>query len=105
MNLHAKKTSGRIIPDAYAKQGSKLAEKIDELKARKNEILEMKFTNEQMKIRLDDITKILDGYKPNKEFDSYLFKKLIEEIIINDRNRLTFKFKIGLVRTIIVSIK
>lgn len=37
-NIHAKKTSGRIIPDAYAKQGSKLAEKIDTLKTIKNEI-------------------------------------------------------------------
>lgn len=31
MELHAKKTSGRIIQDAYAKQGSKLAEMIDAL--------------------------------------------------------------------------
>lgn len=32
MELNAKKTSGRIVPDAYAKQGSKLSEKIDALK-------------------------------------------------------------------------
>lgn len=47
---------------------------------------------------------VLDEHKPNKEFDSYLFKKLVYEITINDRNKLTFKFKLGLVRTIIVSI-
>ena len=105
MELHAKKTSGRIVPDAYAKQGSKLAEKIDALKTRKNEILETQYTNEQIKQRLNDINNVLDEHKPNKEFDPYLFKKLVDEITINDRNKLTFKFKIGLVRTIIVPIK
>ena len=105
MELHAKKTSGRIIPDAYAKQGSKLAEKIDALKTRKNEILEAQYSNEQIKQRLNDINYVLDEKKPNKEFDPYLFKKLVDEITINDRSKLTFKFKIGLIRTIIVPIK
>lgn len=44
---------------------------------------------------LNDINNVLGDYNPNKEFDSYLFKKLVDEITINDRNRLTFKFKIG----------
>lgn len=57
----------------------------------------MQLTNEQMKSKLDNITNALNEYKPNKEFDTYLFKKLIDEITINDRNRLTFKFKIGLI--------
>lgn len=35
----------------------------------------------------------------------YLFKKLVDEVTINDRNKLTFKFKTGLVRTIIVPVK
>lgn len=65
MNLHTKKTSGRIILDAYAKQGSKLAEKIDALKTRKNEILEAQYANEQIKQRLNDINKVLDEHKPN----------------------------------------
>lgn len=105
MELHAKKTTGRIVLDAYAKQGSKLAEKIVALKTRKNEILETQYTNEQIKQRLNDINDVLDDNKPNKEFDQYLFKKLIDEITINDRNKLTFKLKIGIVRTIIVPIK
>lgn len=68
-------------------------------------LLETQYTNEQIKQRLNDINKAIDEHKPNKEFDSYLFKKLVDEITINDRNKLTFKFKIGLVRTIIVPIK
>ena len=105
MELYTKKTSGKIILDAYAKQGSKLAENINALKARKNKILEVQYTNEQIKQRLNDINDVLDENKPNKEFDPYLFKKLVDEITINDRNKLTFKFKIGIVRTIIVPIK
>lgn len=93
MELHVKKTSGRIILDDYAKLGSKLAEKIDALKTRKNEILETQYTNKQIKQRLNDINKVLDEHKPNKKFDSYLFKKLIDEITINDRNKLTFNLE------------
>ena len=52
--------SWRFIPDAYAKQGSKLAEKIDSLKTRKNEILEAQYINEQNKQRLNDINDVLD---------------------------------------------
>lgn len=95
----------RIIPDAYVKQGSKLAEKINALKTRKNDILESQYSNEQINQRLNNINNALDDYNPNKEFDPHLFKKLVDEITINDRNKLTFKFKIRIVGTIIVSIK
>ena len=84
MELHNKKISGRIIPFSYAKQGSKLVEKIDALKTRKNEFLEAQCTNEQIKQRLNDINDVLDKNKPNKEFNPNLFKKLVDEIIIND---------------------
>ena len=78
---------------------------IDALEARKNKILEAQYKNKQIKQRLNDINDVLDENKPNKEFNPCLFKKLVNEITINDRNKLTFKFKIGFVRTIIVPIK
>ena len=34
-----------------------------------------------------------------------VFKKLIDEVTINDRNKLTFKFKVGITKTIVIDIK
>ncbi len=102
MELHAKRTSGQIIPDAYAKLGSKLADKIDALKKRKEELEKSIFHNEEIKERMDAINEVLTNYKPTEIFGPNLFRSLVDEITINDRNRITFKFKIGLSRTIII---
>lgn len=105
MELHAKRTSGRIIPDAYAKQGSKLADKIDALKIKRDELIKNKNDSEQLQVRLNEITKAIDSVNTDQEFDGMLFKKLIDEVTINDRNKLTFKFKVGITKTIVIDIK
>lgn len=105
MDLHTKKTLGKIIPDAYAKQGSKLADKIDALKKRKEDILFKDATNRETRRRVNEIREVIKSFNPTNEFDPNLFKKLIDEITVNDRNKLTFKFKIGISKTIIVPIK
>ena len=105
VNLHAKKTSGRIIPDAYAKQGNKIASMIDDLNRRKEEILFKKSKKDEIKKRIDETIKALSCYKITDEFDSQLFKALIVDITIKNRNELTFNFKVGYSKTIIVAIK
>lgn len=105
MELHAKRTSGRIIPDAYAKQGSKLADKIDALKIKIDELIKNKNDSEQLQVRLNEITKAIDSVNTDQEFDGMVFKKLIDEVTINDRNKLTFKFKVGITKTIVIDIK
>ena len=105
MELHAKRTSGRIIPDAYAKQGSKLADKIDALKIKRDELIKNKNDSEQLQVRLNEITKAIDSVNTDQEFDGMVFKKLIDEVTINDRNKLTFKFKVGITKTIVIDIK
>lgn len=65
MEIHAQNASRRIIPDAYTKK-NKLAEKIDTLKIRKNEILEIQYINEQIKQRLNEINRVIYERKSNK---------------------------------------
>lgn len=45
MNLHAKKICGRTILEVYAKQEGKLANKIDDLKSKREELLSTKNNN------------------------------------------------------------
>lgn len=105
VDLHAKKTSGRIIPDAYAKQGSKISSMIDNLNMRKEELLFNKSKKEEIKKRIDETIKALNSYETMDEFDPQLFKALIEDITIKNRNELTFNFKVGYSKTIVVPIK
>lgn len=105
VDLHAKKTSGRIIPDAYAKRGSKLASMIDDLNRRKEELFFNESKNKETKRRIDEALKALNSLENTDEFDPQLFKTLIEDITIKNRNELTFNFKIGYSKTITVPIK
>ena len=105
LDLHTKKTSGRIIPDAYAKQGSKISSMIDNLNKRKEELLFNKSKKEEIKKRIDETIKALNSYETTDEFDPQLFKALIEDITIKNRNELTFNFKVGYSKTIVVPIK
>lgn len=103
INFHAKKTSGRIIPDSYAKQGSKLAVKIDALKSKGDELLSAKNNNDEIRKIVNKISVVMNNLKVEDEFNPLLFKKLIDEITINDRNKLTFKFRVGVTKNISVN--
>jgi len=105
VELHAKKTNGSLLPDAYAKQGIKLAEQIDSLKSKRDEIIEKQDAKFETQKRLDDMLSVVESIKPNSEFDPFIFKRLVDEITINDRNKLTFKFKVGITKIIVVDIK
>lgn len=105
MELHSKKLSGRIIPGAYAKQGSKLADKIESLKKRKDELIGLKTKGETTLKRLDELNTIMKEFDSRNTFDPLIFKAFIDEVTINDRNKITFKFKAGFSKTIIVDIK
>ena len=105
VDLHAKKTSGRIIPEAYAKQGSKLASMIDELNRRKEELLFNESKSEEIKKRIDETNEALKSLNLRDEFNPQIFKILIDNITIKNRNELTFNFKVGYSKTIVVPIK
>ena len=78
---------------------------IDDLNRRKEEILFKKSKKDEIKKRIDETIKALSCYEITDEFDSQLFKALIEDITIKNRNELTFNFKVGYSKTIIVAIK
>ena len=42
---------------------------------------------------------------PTEEFNEEIFRRLVEEIVVNERTKLTFKFNVGIERTIEASIK
>ena len=83
----------------------KLADRIDALKIKRDELIKNKNDSEQLQVRLNEITKAIDSANPDQEFDGMVFKKLIDEVTINDRNKLTFKFKVGITKTIVIDIK
>lgn len=89
--LHAKKTSGRIITDAYAKQGSKLASMIDELNRRKEELLFNESKSKEIKKRIDETNEALKSLNLRDEFNPQIFKILIDNITIKNRNELTLQ--------------
>ena len=59
----------------------------------------------KIKKRIDETIKALNSYETMDEFDPQLFKALIEDITIKNRNELTFNFKVGYSKTIVVPIK
>ena len=105
LELHKKKTKGIIDPKDYAFQGQALASKIDSKKKQLDDIKSKTILHELITKRMNDITNIVDNLKPTEEFNEMIFRNLIESITINERTKITFKFKIGVEKTIEASIK
>lgn len=105
LELHKRKTKGLIGPKDYAVQGQALASKIDLKKKLLDEAKSKVVLHDMLNKRVDDISNIINNLKPTEEFDEMIFRNLIESITINERTKITFKFKIGVEKTIEASIK
>lgn len=105
LELHKKKTNGIIDQNDYANQGSKLANIIEDTKREKASIEETYSKTTILGKRVEEILKVLEGLNPTEEFNEEIFRRLVEEIVVNERTKLTFKFKVGIERTIEASIK
>ena len=105
LELHKKKTQGLLDAKEYATKGQKLAEEI-EIKKRKLEDIETETILSQiMEERIDDINKLIDGEVSLEIFDPVVFRNMVSIIVVNERTKLTFKFKIGVEKTIETTIK
>ena len=105
LELHKKKTKGLVDPREYATKGQELAEEIDLKKKRLEEVKSKAILSEIMSRRMEDISKIVDNLKPTDEFDEVTFRQLVESITISERTKITFKFKIGIEKTIEAEVK
>lgn len=105
LELHKKKTKGLVDPKAYAIQGQTLAERIDADKRKLEDAKSREVLSDLTSKRMKDIGEVIDNLKPTKEFDERIFRLLVDGITINERTKLTFKFKIGIEKTIDVAIK
>ena len=58
-----------------------------------------------IKGRINDISKLVDGGISLDTFDPLVFRSIVDLVIIKERTRLTFKFKIDAQKTIVATIK
>lgn len=63
------------------------------LKAKERNCYQQKTTMVKIKRRLIKISEVLDNLKLKEKFNLRFFKKLIDKITINYRNKLLLKFK------------
>ena len=105
LEIHKKKTKGLLDDNDYGRQASRLASIIDETKKEKDSIEENYSKSTILSKRVEEILKTLEGLNPTEEFDEEIFRRLIDSIVINDRTKITFKFKVGIERTIDAEIK
>lgn len=105
LELHKKKTNGLISETDYGRQGGAIAEKI-ELAKKERESLESAFiTSTSAKRRVNEILKVLDSIDPLTNFDSEIFIRLVESVVITERTKIKFKFKVGIEREVVANVK
>ncbi|UKI49245.1 MAG: hypothetical protein L6U99_10945 [Clostridium sp.] len=52
------------------------------------------------KRRLEEITEAIGNIGSMDSFNELIFRRLVESITINERYKVTFKFKVGIERTV-----
>lgn len=105
LELHKKKTKGLLDAKEYATKGQKLAEEI-EIKRKKLEELESEsILSQVMEERINDINKLIDGGISLDTFDPLVFRSMVDSVVVNERTKLTFKFKVGIQKTIVTTVK
>lgn len=105
MESFEKKNKSKKRFFVQTKQGNKLASMIE---SAKNEINAIESSYSRATLankRVEEILNTLNALEPTEEFDDEIFKRLVESVTINDRCKITFKFKVGLERTIETTIK
>ena len=63
------------------------------------------YMSQVMKGRINDISKLIDGGISLDTFVPLVFRSIVDSVIIKERTRLTFKFKIDAQKTIVATIK
>ena len=58
-----------------------------------------------MEERINDINKLIDGGVSLDSFDSLVFRSMVDSVVVNERTKLTFKFKVGIQKTIVTTVK
>ena len=87
-------TSGILNSADYSMQTAEIDRQMAELHTEKKKIL-----NEEEDERLDslrELNEILEGYKPDGQFDGTMFEQIVEKIIVDDVAHITFRLLGGL---------
>ena len=91
-------TSGAMNAADYAMQTSEIGNRLTELRIeRRQELTEDE--DDQLLATLKDLNGILDEYEPTVEFDNGLFDEIVESIMVNSSEQLTFKLIGGIALT------
>ena len=77
---------GIIDKDTYVSKGEDLKTKISEIEDKKEELLNLKNTNNTLSKRIIEIEKIVNAPTTIKEFDKETFNSIIDKIIIGEKN-------------------
>ena len=83
-------TSGAMNAADYAMQTSEIGNRLTELRIERRQKL-TEDEDDQLLATLNDLNGILDEYEPTVEFDNGLFDEIVESIMVNSSEQLTFK--------------
>ena len=91
-------TSGAMNAADYAMQTSEIGNRLTELRIERRQKL-TEDENDQLLAPLNDLNGTLDEYEPTVEFDNGLFDEIVESIMVNSSEQLTFKLIGGIALT------
>lgn len=98
--VHKEHTKGEISTEDYQKLGGEISKKIDAIKSKKEQAEVSISTTNLVKRRLEEITEAIGNIGSMDSFNELIFRRLVESITINERYKVTFKFKVGIERTV-----
>ena len=98
--VHKGHTKGEISTEYYQKLGWAISKKIYALKPKKEQAEVSISTTNLVKRRLEEITEAIGNIGSMDSFNELIFRRLVESITINERYKVTFKFKVGIERTV-----
>lgn len=91
-------TSGAMNAADYAMQTSEIGNRLTELRIERRQKL-TEDEDDQLLATLKDLNGTLDEYEPTVEFDNGLFDEIVESIMVNSSEQLTFKLIGGIALT------
>ena len=98
--IHKQHMNGEMSTEDYQKQGGDLSKKIDKIKAKKEQVEVSVSTTNLVKKRLEEITEAIGNIGSMESFNELIFRRLVDSVVINERYKVTFKFKVGIERTV-----
>jgi len=101
IELNRRKRAGTEDYDAYIKRANEIADEIERLEKQQTEWQNKLEVRMDATRRIKDIMEVINGITPTTEFDGEMFKSLVENVVIKDRE-LTFNFNVGISRKIAI---